>query len=119
MKFSKNIYLDDTLIIDTELKAASQNDLRERLRTGHVVHDILGELAISLHDFVRVPEKQRLAALMDLLKHHERMQCRINPKASKSVKKTPEPDTPVKTEETPGTTATAPKRKHNFSMPGA
>lgn len=78
MRYSKNIYLDDDNPIDADIKSLPQSDLRNRLRTGHIIHEILNDLlASSLQDFINVEEEHRLEALLDTLQHHERMQKRM------------------------------------------
>lgn len=86
MRYSKNIYLDDDNPIDADIKSLPQSDLRNRIRTGHIIHKILNDLlASSLQDFIHIEEEHRLEALLDTLQHHERMQKRMKKPGSSEV----------------------------------
>ena len=90
MRYSKNIYLNSSVVIDAEMQQLNQTDLRNRLRTGHIIHSIIGDLsAVSLHEFLQIENRHRFEALLDTLNHHARMQQRMT--AGQQQNK-PEPD---------------------------
>lgn len=82
MKFSRHIYLDDEVPVDAELKLVAdgkgaQKSLRDRMRTGHVIHRLIGDqMARNLHEYLDVPEEEMMEAIIDLLRHHAKLMAR-------------------------------------------
>lgn len=93
MRYSKHIYMNSSNTIDAEIKPLTQTDVRNRLRTGHIVHSIIGDLlAVSLHEFLQIEDRQRLEALLDTLQHHAKMQQRMTGQQQNKPQPEPEPE---------------------------
>ena len=82
MRFSKHIYMDDEVPVDAELKQladgkGAQTALRDRMRTGHIIHRLIGDqMARNLHEYLDVPEEEMMEAIIDLLQHHAKLMAR-------------------------------------------
>ena len=124
MKIHRSIYFDpDVSSIDEEIKdliqdpsnkTKVQNLLRERTRTGHVLHSLLGEVAaISVHDLIMIDEEDRLDMLVDIIQHQKKMiQMIKNKTRRKPPVSTAVPDKTVSTEEIHDEEPV--KKKHGF-----
>ena len=84
MKIHRSVYFDPSVSsIDAEIKdmilepgnkSMVQTMLRERIRTGHMLHSMLGEVAAkNIHDLMLIDEDDRLEMLVDIIQHQKKL----------------------------------------------